>query len=405
MSSERHRPGSADPLAALSELDIRAAIRPTVAKVDLAALRSNAATLRSLIGERVALWSVVKADAYGHGAVNVARALERHCDGFAVSLVEEGLELRAAGIQAPIIVLGAYYAGQQAEVLAKGLTPVVYDRADLEAFATVANRLGIRASLHLKIETGMNRLGVPTSLVPNALQQIAATPSLHLAGLCTHFASADVEDVRATEQALDAFRVCTRDAVSAGFVGLTNHAANSAATMRFPEAHFDAVRPGLALYGAAPSHIVALAALRPVLRLETRIMATREVEQGGSVSYGGLWRAQRRSRIATLPIGYADGYPRHVADAHVLIAGKRAPIVGAVCMDMMMVDVTEVPAASVGLQVTLIGSDADEVITVDDVARWAGTVNYEVLCGLSKRVPRQVVDDSDDLHLPSKKSI
>jgi len=382
----RNEPSS--PLGSLSEPSIRTSIRPTVARIDVDALRRNAQRLRALMKSTVALWAVIKADAYGHGAIRVARALEPVCDGFAVSLAEEGLELRAAGIRSCVLVLGAYYDGQHEEVVARGLTPVVYDVADLYAFSAAGARRGLVATIHLKVETGMNRLGVPLSELHDVLERIEKLPALRLGGLCTHFASADVADDGTTDQAILSFQKCLADARKLGFRELQNHAANSAATIRFPNAHFDAVRPGLALYGAAPSSAVNLDGFEPVLRLSTRIMAIHNVAPGEPVSYGGLWRALRPSRIGTLPIGYADGYPRHVRHAVALVGSRRVPIVGAVCMDMLMLDLTDAPSSNVGDVAVLIGDYASEQITIDDLARWAGTVNYEVLCGISKRVPR-----------------
>jgi alanine racemase len=385
-------PGSNETLAPLSELDIRTSIRPTLAEIDLGAVQRNFRRMREAVGPRVAVWGVVKADAYGHGAVAVARALEPLCNALAVSLVEEGMELRAAGLRAPIVVLGAYYDNHHADVLAHRLTPVVYDLRDLESFATAAGRRGRRADVHVKIDTGMSRLGLATSELPRALARAGALATLRLAGLCTHLASADLPDADVTREALSRFDRCLDAARAAGFTGLVNHAANSAASVRFPEARLDAVRPGLALYGAMPSSHVALPGLEPTLRLTTRVMAVHEIPAGATVSYGGLWRATRPSRIATLPIGYADGYPRHVRDAEALVRGRRVPLVGAVCMDMLMVDVTDVPAAREGDFVTLVGADGVETIGVDDLARWAGTVSYEILCGISKRVPRAFKD-------------
>jgi alanine racemase len=385
-------PGATETLAPLSELDIRTSIRPTLAEIDLGAIQRNFERVQKIVGGGVAMWGVVKADAYGHGAVPVARALEPLCNALAVSLVEEGMELRAAGVRAPIVVLGAYYGVHHADVLAHRLTPVVYEHGDLERFAAAAARRGRRADVHVKIDTGMSRLGFSTAAVPRLLERLAGLPSLRLGGLCTHFASADLPDGALTREALARFEGCLASARAAGFDGLVNHAANSAAAVRFPEARLDAVRPGLALYGAMPSQHVALAGLEPALRLTTRIMSVHDLAPGAAVSYGGLWRAARPSRVATLPIGYADGYPRHVRDARALVRGARVPIVGAVCMDMLMVDVTDVPGACEGDLVTLVGADGAEAISVDDLARWAGTVSYEILCGISKRVPRALKD-------------
>ena len=381
---------AAGTLVPFAEVDIRTSIRPTVAEIDLGAVQRNLRRFRQAIGANVAVFGVVKADAYGHGAVPVARTLEPLCNALAVSLVEEGLELRAAGIRAPIFVLGAYYNRHQDDVLAERLTPVAYDVGDLERFAAAAGRRGHRVDVHVKVDTGMSRLGVGVAELPGVLARVKELPGLRLAGLCTHFASADLPDVMASEDQLAAFEGCMQLATREGFTELAHHAANSAAAVRFPRARLSAVRPGLALYGAMPSRDVALPGLEPALRLATRIMAVHDVAVGTSVSYGGQWRATRPSRIATLPVGYADGYPRHVRGASTLVAGRRVPIIGAVCMDMLMIDVTDVPAgeAGVGAAVTLIGRDGGEQVTVDDVAGWAGTINYEILCGISKRVPR-----------------
>jgi len=377
-----------------AEVDIRTSIRPTVAEIDLGAIQRNLLRLREAVGDSVGVFGVVKADAYGHGAVAVARALEPLCSALAVSLVEEGLELRAAGVRAPVIVLGAYYGGHHDDVLAERLTPVVYDIADLERFADAASRRGRPAEIHIKVDTGMSRLGVAIEDLPAALARVHALNGLRLAGLCTHLASADLPDAEQTERALDRFESCVAAAKRAGFDGLCNHAANSAAAVRFPRSRIDAIRPGLALYGAMPSRQVRLLGLEPAMRLTSRIMAVHDIAPGTGVSYGWIWRARRPSRIATLPIGYADGYPRHVTGAEALVGGWRVPVVGAVCMDMMMIDVTDLPPAETGMgaTVTLIGRDGDQTITVDDLAGWAGTVSYEILCGISKRVPRSLRD-------------
>jgi len=383
-----------------TEIDIRTSIRPTVAEIDLGAVQRNVGRVRDAVGARVRLFGVVKADAYGHGAVPVARALEPLCHALAVSLVEEGLELRAAGIRAPILVLGAYYNHHQDDVIAERLTPVIYDRGDLERFAGAAKRVGRRLDVHVKVDTGMSRLGVAPGELPATLERVGALPQLKLAGLCTHFASADVPDAAATEAQLATFEAALQAAHAQHLTGVIRHAANSAAAVRFPAARLDAVRPGLALYGAMPSDVVRLAGLEPSLALRSRIMAVREIAAGTGVSYGGTWRAARPTRVATLPIGYADGYPRHIRQAFVLLAGRRVPIIGVVCMDMLMIDVTDLPESALAGPVTLIGRDGGDEITVDEVARWAGTINYEILCGISKRVPRVLRDAAATIPLP-----
>ena len=372
-----------------------------MAEIDLGALRRNVASVRAIVGPKVAIYGVVKADAYGHGAVAVAGVLAPMVDALAVSLVEEGLELRGAGITCPILVLGAYYGHTHSEVLEEGLTPVVYDVGELQRFGAAPRRrrpkrgqseaasgLQQRWPVHVKIDTGMNRLGIQAEGLPAFLALAARYPHLELTGLCTHFASADLKRPGATREQIARFDRCLVAAADRGLVPDVVHAANSAAAVRFPEARYRAIRPGLALYGAMPSAVVARPELEPVLALRTKVMALHEVAAGQGVSYGGLWRPARKARVATLPIGYADGYPRHIRGAEVLIRGRRAPVVGAVCMDMMMIDVSRVPGASVGDTVTLIGRDEGAAITVDQVARWADTASYEILCGISKRVPR-----------------
>ena len=372
-----------------------------MAEIDLGALCRNVARVRAIVGPKVAIYGVVKADAYGHGAVAVAGVLAPLVDALAVSLVEEGLELRGAGLTCPILVLGAYYGHTHSEVLEEGLTPVIYDIGELQRFGSAprgrrpkrgqdeaGDRVQQRWPVHVKIDTGMNRLGIQPQALPAFLDIAARYSHLELTGVCTHFASADLKRSGATREQIVRIERCLLAAAARGVVPEVVHAANSAAAVRFPEARYRAIRPGLALYGAMPSAVVARPELEPVLALRTKIMALHEVAAGQGVSYGGLWRPVRKARVATLPIGYADGYPRHIRGAEVLIRGRRAPVVGAVCMDMMMVDVSRVPGASVGDSITLIGCDDRAAITVDEVARWADAASYEILCGISKRVPR-----------------
>lgn len=354
-----------------------------------------------MVGPKVAVFGVVKADGYGHGAVPVASVLEPLVEGLAVSLVEEGLELRDAGVQKPILVLGAYYDHCHSEVLEEGLTPVIYDAGELERFGHApvrrqprrskverAGDVAARLPVHVKVDTGMNRLGIDLGAVPELAETSRRFPHLAVDGFCTHLASADLASPDDTLDQLDRFGRAIAAAHAHGMHPSIVHAANSAGAVRFPVARLSAIRPGLALYGSMPSPVVAWQELEPVLSLRTRIMALHKVALGGGVSYGGRWRAPRDSIVATLPVGYADGYPRHVAGAEVLVHGKRAKIVGAVCMDMMMADVTDIPKAAVGDDTVLIGGSGPEAIRVDDVARWAGTISYEILCGISKRVPR-----------------
>jgi alanine racemase len=371
------------------------AIRPTEARIDLRVLAENYRRLREAIGPRVGVIAVVKADAYGHGAVQVSRLLEGlGVRGFGVATVEEGIELRDGGVRAPVFVLGAAFGKDHAEVIAKDLSPLVGDPGDVDHFARVAAAAGrVRYGIQVKIDTGMTRLGVTAREFGAFLARCAAHPSIRVDGLATHFASADEPDPGSTEEQLAAFIRCLDQARAMGADPQVIHAANSAAALRFPRTRFDLVRPGLVLYGAMPSASVPDPGVRPVMSLHTRINALRHVEAGTRVSYGGTYTLGRPSVVATLPVGYADGYPRSLSSrAQVLLRGKRAPVVGRVCMDLCMVDVTEVPGVAVGDPVALLGGEGELAIRPEELAAWADTISYEVLCGVSRRVPRVYPD-------------
>jgi alanine racemase len=366
-------------------------IRPTRVEVDLAAICHNAARLGRLAGP---VYAVVKADAYGHGAPGVARALERagEVHGLAVSLVEEAAELREAGIRLPILVMGPSIGTAHDELVALDATPLVSERVDLEAFAAVGRRRGSPVAVHLKIDTGMSRLGLDPELVPGVIERARLRGDLEITGLATHLACADVDDPSdaacMTHAQLRRFRDVVTLAHRAGAGSLVVHAANSSAALRFPAARLDVVRPGLALYGGGPA--APDFDLLPTTRLVSEIVQLREVRKGASVSYNALWRAERDTRVAVLPIGYADGYPRRLSsDADVLIRGRRCPVVGAVSMDIAIVDVTDLgPNVNLGDESVLLGAQGNERISLAEFAQRAGLIEHEVTCGISKRVPR-----------------
>jgi alanine racemase len=368
------------------------AIRPTEARIDLRALASNLRLLRSAIGPETGIIAVVKADAYGHGAVPMARLLEGlGVWGFGVATVEEGVELRDAKIHAPILVMGAAFGRDHRTVVERELIPVVGDPGDVDRFAVAARAAGaVRFSIHLKIDTGMTRLGVTTDRFEGFLKRCASHPSIRVDGMATHFARADEQDRAPTLRQLRAFIRCLDQARALGADPQLIHAANSAAALRFAEARFHLVRPGIVLYGARPSeHVPGCEGLQPVLGLRTRINAIRQVDSGVEVSYGGTFTTTRPSVIATLPVGYADGYPRSLSNrAQVVVRGQRAPVVGRICMDLCMVDVTEIPGVEVGDPVTLLGGEGESAIRPHELAGWAGTIPYEILCGISGRVHR-----------------
>ncbi len=376
-------------------------IRRTRVEIDLAAIIGNARAVRDLAA--TALYAVVKADGYGHGAIEVARALERAraADGFCVSLVEEGVALREAGITAPVLVMGPSQLGGEDEVVANRLTPVVSSHGEVAELAQVARRRGVTIEAHLKVDTGMGRLGAAVGEAPQ-LVAAAAHNGIAIVGLMTHFACADTDDpadpASMTRDQLRRFAEADRAVTAAGAALRVRHAANSSAAMLFPEARFDLVRCGIAIYGnAAWASDVRLGKPRQqAMRLVTAIAELRTVGKGSSVGYGAIWRAERDSRIAILPVGYADGLPRRASGhAEVAIRGKRVPIVGLVSMDIALADVTRLEGVASGDAAVLLGrASAGATITAAEYAGWSGLSEYEVTCGMSKRVPRTYVGDA-----------
>jgi alanine racemase len=370
-------------------------IRPTRAEVDLGALRHNLSRVGHF-APGAGVLAVVKANAYGHGAVAVARALE--AAGVAwlgVALVEEGLELRAAGVEAPILVLGGAYAGAWDQLLSHRLTPVLFRAEHFTAYAAAAAAVGQRAPFHLEIDTGVGRTGILPRELAGTLAQLRALPGLELEGVLSHFASSDAQDREGTRAQAVAFRTLLAQVEAAGFAPRFRHVSNTAAVLDLQAlqevAGLNLVRPGLMLYGLAPGHFHA-ADLRPVLTWKTGIVHIKDVPAGTPISYGGTFVTPRPSRIATLPVGYADGYERAWGNrAHVLVRGARVPVVGRVCMDLCMVDVTDVPGVELGDEVVLLGRQAEGRVAVEELAGLSATIPYEVLCGISARVPREPV--------------
>jgi len=371
-------------------------IRRTRVEVDLGAIVGNARTVRSLTGTEI--YAVVKADAYGHGAVAVAQALTRAkaASGFAVSLVEEGVTLREAGITAPILVMGPSQHGGEDEMVMTSLTPVIGSEEDLAAIAAVGNRRQRAIDAHLKVDTGMGRLGVPVERAAE-LAIAARHNGIQIVGLMTHFACADTdapEDPDSmTRDQLRRFAEADAAVTRTGAPIRIRHAANSSGALLFPDARFDLARTGIALYGNGrwPDG----AARQQAMRLVTEVTQLRSITTGTSVGYGATWRAERPSRLAVLPVGYADGLPRRASGhAQVAIRGKRVPLVGRISMDIAVADVTELPDVVVGDPAVLLGrASGGGSITAADYAEWSALSEYEVTCGMSKRVPRTYVGD------------
>ena len=361
----------------------------TRAIIDLDAVSSNFDAVRRKAG--VPVMAVVKADAYGHGAVPVARLLEAQCAFFGVSSMSEALELRDAGITRPILILGYTPPEAFPDAVRLGIRPAIFCWEDSEALSRVAVKAGISAAFHFAVDTGMSRIGFQvTQADADICAEIAALPGLTAEGLFSHFATADCWDLsraRAQAERFDAFDAMLK---RRGVRIPIRHLNNSAGLMNF-DRHYEMVRSGIVTYGMYPSDEVdpGLLNLRPALRWLSRVTHVKTLPAGREISYGGTYVTTRDTVVATIPVGYADGYRRNLSGKfYVLIHGKKAPILGRICMDQMMVDVTGIPGVRVGDRVTLVGTDGDETITMEAISALADSFNYEFVCGISRRVPR-----------------
>lgn len=373
--------------------------RPTWAEIDLDALAANFQAVREAVGPDVMRMAVVKADAYGHGAVRCARRLAAEgADWFAVALPEEGIELREAGIREPILILGGFW-GEQARALFKyDLVPVIY-RVDMaEALDRTAREAGVVARAHVKVDTGMGRLGIQGEAVGEFAGAVAQFENLRVEGLATHFAAADeIEQNEFTDAQIARLEEAWRIFEARGHRLIYKHLANSAGTFAHQAAHGNLVRPGGVLYGLWRDVLPPLDTtpqFRPVMSLRSRISLLKNIHEGETLGYGRSFRAAREMLVATLPIGYHDGYPRALSNRGcVLVRGRFAPVVGRVSMDLTLIDVTDIPGVALDDTVTLIGRDGGLAITAEDVAQTAGTISYEITCGISARVPRLYAPD------------
>jgi len=363
-------------------------LRPTVAVIDLSAIRRN---IRTLKPPRAELMAVVKANAYGHGSVQVARAaLSAGARWLGVALVEEGIELRDAGVLARIFALTEFPLGSEKEALAAGITPSVYTEEGLYRLADAAGSLGRPLGVHVKVDTGMHRVGVDVDRAVPFVSDLLES-GLQLEGLWTHFAKSEEVSDSFTAWQLERFTSLAEALRERGMGARYLHAANSAAVMSRSLAHLDLVRVGIAMYGLAPGPelVAAASALRPVMTWKSVVSMTKRVRAGDAISYGLTYTLEHASTIATVPVGYADGYSRLLSGkAHVLIRGRRHPVAGTITMDQLMVDCGD-EAVEAGDEVVLIGRQGHGQITADDLAAWMGTINYEVVCGVSARVPRE----------------
>jgi alanine racemase len=363
-------------------------LRPTYAQVDLQRLTDNLQAIRSHVAP-ARVMPILKANAYGHGMEAVARHLAPLADAFGVALVEEGIALRRLGIEVPILVMGGIWRAQVPLFLRHGLTFTIPSLDRLRDVEEAAAAAGVTARVHLKIDTGMERIGIHHYHAEGLLEAAARSAHVAVDGIYSHFANADADDLADSRLQLERFAEVLRFYERRGLPLPQRHMANSAALLRLPESHLDLVRPGILLYGVypyrgAPRHV----AVQPALAWKSRVVYFKVVEAGSPVSYGHTWRSDHRVRMVTVPVGYGDGYFRGLSNrAEVVLRGRRYRQVGRVCMDQMMVNI-EWDSAYNGDEVVLIGEQGGARVTVEELAEWAGTIPYEVLTAINARVPR-----------------
>lgn len=364
------------------------------ATIDLDAVTWNLENMKKNISKDTKIIAVLKADAYGHGAVPIAQHIESlsYIWGIAVACVEEGMELREAGIKKPILILGYTFAEDYPTIIEHDMRPAVFTFEMAQHLSDAAVKMNQTAKIHIKVDTGMGRIGYRdiNEAVPEILK-ISKLPHIEIEGIFTHFARADEAETTLAYVQLEKFQQFISRLEEEGLSIPMKHCSNSAGIIRMKEANMDAVRAGIILYGLYPSDEVEKepVALRPVMELKTHISYVKTVEKGTAISYGGTFITEKETKVATIPVGYADGYCRGLSNkGYVLIHGKRAPILGRVCMDQFMVDVTEIQDAKILDEVTLLGRDGKEKITLEELGDLSGRFNYEFACCISKRVPR-----------------
>lgn len=365
--------------------------RPAWAEIDLDAIAHNVRSIRGLLGNQVQLMAVVKANAYGHGAVQVARAaLEAGASKLAVACVDEAIQLRRAGVREAILILGYVPPWQTEQVLENELQITLSTWELASSLSARATALGLQATVHVKVDTGFGRFGLLPEEVLDFVRRLRSLPSLHLEGLWTHFATADERDKSYTRRQLATYLDTLKALNEAGVSIPCRHVANSAATMEMPETHLDMVRCGIALYGLYPSaEVERTVDLKPAMSLKARVGRIRVLPAGSSISYGRTYITHQPTRVALVPFGYADGFHRSLSNrGSVLVGGRSVSVVGRVCMDQFVVNVQDVSKVKPDDEVVLIGHQGGEQLTAEEVALAAGTINYEVVCSVSARVPR-----------------
>lgn len=373
---------------------------PNYVAIDLDAIEENFCQVQKKAG--VPVMAVIKANAYGHGAVEVARLLGDRCAFFGVATVSEALELRRAGIQSPLLILGHTPVEAYPLIVGLGIRPTLFRYDEAQALSKEATARGLTVPFHFAVDTGMNRIGFrPTEEDADLCAKIAAMPGLEAEGLFSHFATADEEDLSRTHAQADAFDRFSQLLQDRGVCVKIRHLNNSAGIMNL-QRQYDMVRSGIVLYGLYPSQQVSKEALplTPALSWHSWVTHVKTLPPGQQISYGGTFETVRETVVATVPVGYADGYRRNLSNRfYVLISGKRAPILGRVCMDQMMVDVTDIPGVKTGTPVVLTGTDGNETISAEQIAAQGDSFNYEFVCSISRRVPRVYTRNGEVSHI------
>ncbi len=364
--------------------------RPVICEIDLQAISANVKSIRRTVGPHVKILPAVKADGYGHGAVPIsATAIDSGADMLGVASVEEAIDIREGGVSAPILVLGCTGGDSTREIVEYGITATVCDIGFARELADTALRLGKRARVHVKVDTGMGRIGVPASGAVELVSELQSMQSIVSEGIFTHFPCSDERDRSFTLHQISVFQQILDELSARGIRPEIAHTANSGAVLDFPESRFDMVRPGIMFYGLYPSPDSSRSIpLKPALTLKTRIVFVKEVPTGTTVSYGRTFATTRRTRVATIAVGYADGYSRSLSRrGQVAVRGERASVIGRVCMDQVMIDVTDIPGVQLGDEVVLFGGGYD-FLAIEDIAELIGTIPHDVCCAIGKRVPR-----------------
>jgi len=380
-------------------------IRPVWLEINLDAIAHNVRTIKGIVGRNTQIIAVVKANAYGHGAVEVSQtALENGVAILAVGVVEEGIILRKAGIKAPILICGFTLEDQLEPLLSYNLTPTICDLQILEALSKVAGENGKTIGIHIKIDTGMGRLGVSPPKTLNFVKKISKMRNIKIEGIFTHLAATNEKDGIYTKMQFDEYKKALLELEKEGINIPLKHIANSAAILNSSSMYLDAVRPGIILYGLFPSpKSERTVELKPAAEFKTRIIFLKKVSPGKSIGYGRTYITTKPTKVATLPVGYADGYSRLLSNkGEVLVRGQRAPIIGRICMDLCMIDVTHVPEVQIGDEVILWGRQGSQTIWAEEIAEKIGSIVYEVICMVDKeRVPRVFIKDEKSFKVKS----